>query len=83
MTKVQWERAVYGVGNHFLVPSPSNVLHLQQNDVNTFINCSISSSLEVLRVSVHNSSDNKTLIIKMTHTLFLTLLKIHPHLAAP
>ena len=35
-----------------LVPSPSNVVNLQQNDVNTFINCSSSCSLEVLRVSV-------------------------------
>ena len=25
-----------GVGNHFLLPSPSNVLNLQQNDLNTF-----------------------------------------------
>ena len=66
-----------------MVLSPSNVLHLQQNDVNTFINCSSSSSLEVLRVSVDNSSENKTFDIQNDSQFVLDIVEDSPTCCSP
>ena len=72
-----------GLGDHFLVPSPSNVLQLQQNDLNTFINCSSSSSLEVLRVSVDNSCENKTFDIQNDSQFVLDIVEDSPTCCSP
>ena len=80
---MQLKRVVLGVGNTFLVPRPSDVLNLQQSDVNTFINCSSSSSLEVLRVYVDNSSENKLFDIQNNSQFVLDIVKDSPTSFSP
>ena len=83
-SKAQYKKNyVEGIGNNFLVPSPSYVLQFQQNCVNTFINCSSLSSLEVLRVSIDNSSENKTFDIQNDSQFVLDIVEDSPTSCSP